>query len=112
MALFAVALPIPPGKMDQWRRFTADLNGARNAEYKASRERAGVRERAFLQQTPHGDMVILTLEGENPGGAMAAFAQGNDPFTEWFIVQVKEIHGIDLLNLPGPPPEMVVDSQG
>ncbi len=112
MALFAVAFPIPADKMDQWRRFTGELNGARKAEYKASRERVGMRERAFLQQTPHGDMAIVTAEGENPGEAMAAFARGNDPFTEWFLGQVREIHGVDLRNLPGPPPEMIVDSQG
>jgi hypothetical protein len=112
MALFAVAFPIPPEKMDQWRRFVADLNGARKAEYKASRERMGVHERAFLQQTPHGDLVLLTMEGENPGAAMAAIGQGTDPFTEWMVAQVQEIHGVDLRNLPGPPPEMVADSQG
>src|SRR4051812_11271346 len=112
MALFAMALPISPGKMDEWRRFIGELSGPRNAEYKASRERAGVRERAFLQQTPHGDLVILTLEGENPGAAMGAFGQGSDPFTEWFVAQVQEIHGVDLRQPPpGPLPELVVDSQ-
>lgn len=112
MALFAVAFPIPADKMDQWRRFTGELNGARKAEYQASRRQSGMHERAFLQQTPQGDMVIVTAEGEDPGAAMATFAQGSDPFTAWFLAQVKEIHGVDLRNLPGPPPELVVDSQG
>jgi len=98
--------------MDQWRRFVADLNGARKAEYQASRARAGMHERAFLQQTPQGDLVIVTMEAEDPGAAMGASVQGNDPFTAWFLAQVQEIHGVDLRNLPGPPPELIADSRG
>ncbi|MHB8645697.1 MAG: hypothetical protein ACYDAR_07905 [Thermomicrobiales bacterium] len=113
MALFAMAVPIPPGKTDQWRQFIGQLNGVRKAEYKASRERLGVRECTFLQQTPHGDMVIVTLEGDDPARAFTAFGQGTDPFTEWFVAQVKEIHNFDLRQPPpGPLPELVVDSQG
>src|SRR5690242_17113246 len=81
MALFAMAIPIPPGKTDQWRQFMEQLRGPRNADYKASRDRLGVRERAFLQRTPHGDLVIVTLEGDNPTQAFMKFAEGTDPFT-------------------------------
>lgn len=41
-----------------------------------------MRERTFLQRTPHGDMVIVTIEGDDPVGAFAAFGQQTDPFTE------------------------------
>ncbi len=113
MALFAMALPIPAGKMDQWRRFSGELNGPRKADFKASRDRAGVHERVFLQQTPHGDMVIVTMEGENPEQGMAKFAQGTDPFTEWFVAEAKDIHGVDLRNPPpGGMPKLVADSHG
>lgn len=113
MALFAVAIPIAPGKTEEWRQFMGELTGARKAEFKASRERLGVHERTFLQQTPQGDMVIVTLEGADPMGAMAAFGQGTDPFTEWFVERVKAVHGgFDLrAPLPGSPPELIVDSQ-
>ena len=111
MALMAVAFPIPPGKTEQWLEFTAELKGARNAEYVASRKKLGVHERTFLQHTPHGDMVIVTLEGENPAAAFAAFGQGTDEFTRWFVGQAKEIHGIDLTQPPpGPMPSLIVDS--
>jgi len=113
MALFAAAFPIPAGNTDQWRRWMGELNGPRNAEFRASREQMGVHERTFLQQTPHGDLVIVTLEGENPAEAFGRFTQATDPFTQWFLAQVQAIHGIDLRQpMPGPPPELVVDSQG
>jgi hypothetical protein len=112
MALFAIALPIPAGKTDQWRAFMGELSGPRKAEFQASRAALGMHERTFHQQTPHGDLVIVTLEGENPVAAFAAFGQGTDSFTEWFLAQVKEVHGVDLRQPPpGPLPELVVDSQ-
>ena len=73
----------------------------------------GVRERTFHQQTPQGDFVIVTLEGNDPEAAFAKFGQGTDPFTTWFKAQVKEIHGMDLGQPPPVPmPKLMVDSRG
>ena len=47
----AVAFPILPGKTAEWHEFIAQLNGPPKAEFTASRQRAGVQERTFLQ--PH-----------------------------------------------------------
>jgi hypothetical protein len=113
MAILALAIPIAPGKTDEWRQFIAQLNGARKAEYKASRNRMGIREWAFFQQTPHGDLVVLVLEGDDPARAFAQFGEGNDAFTEWMVAEVKKVHDFDLRQPPpGPLPELVVDSHG
>ena len=113
MALMAVVFPIAPGKTDDWRRFIGELNGARHADYVASRKAMGVRERAFLQPTPMGDMVIVTLEGDSPGEAFGRFVTSSDPFARWFIGKVNELHGIDIAQAAsGPMPELVVDSAG
>lgn len=111
MATLALAIPILPGKTDQWRRFIADLLGARREAYQASRRRIGVHERAYFQSTPHGDLVILTLEGADPAAAFAQIGAGTDEFTQWFAQQVRTLHGVDLTQpVPGPLPELVVDS--
>jgi hypothetical protein len=113
MALMAVAFPIAPGKTDEWKRFIAELNGARRADFVASRKAIGARERTFLQPTPMGDLVVVTLEGDNPGQAFGKFVSSTDPFTLWFLEQVKEVHGIDLTQAAsGPMPELVIDSAG
>jgi hypothetical protein len=112
MALIAVAFPIAPGKTADWKRFIGELNGARRAEFVASRKGLGVRERTFLQPTPMGDLVVVTLEGENPPEAFGKFVSSKDPFTLWFLAQVKEIHGVDLTQPAGPMPEQVIDSAG
>ncbi len=64
MALLAVAFPILPGKTAECKNFISELNGSRRAEFEANRKKLGVHERTFLQQTPMGDLVIATLEGD------------------------------------------------
>ena len=111
MAMFAIAIPIPANKIDHFKKFTKELMTTRKAEFAASRKRLGVHERTFMQHTPQGDMVVVTLEGANPQKAFVEFGQGSDPFTQWFKQQVSEIHGMDLSSPPpGPLPEMIVDS--
>src|SRR5687767_11171524 len=94
--LMAIAIPISTGKTEQWKKFTSDLKTKYSTSYNESRKKLGVRERTFFQSTPMGDMVIVTLEGENPGEAFMKFGQSTDEFTKWFVSQVKDIHGIDL----------------
>ena len=111
MALLVTAAPILPGKTDQWRQFIAELNGPRRREFEESRQRAGVHERTFLQQTPQGDLVIATFEGEDPAGALGRMATSDDEFTRWFLQQVADIHGVDPEQAMPALPELVVDSQ-
>ncbi len=111
MTLNAVVFPILPGKTAEWRSFVAELAGPRNAEYTESRRRAGVHERAFLQPTPMGDLVILTLEGDDPGHAFGQMMHATDAFTTWFLERVKAIHGVDLAAaMTGSPSDLVLDT--
>ena len=113
MALMAVAFPIAPGKTEDWKRFIAELNGARRADFVASRKGIGARERTFLQPTPMGDLVVVTLEGDNPAQAFGKFVSSKDPFTLWFLEQVKDVHGVDLTQAAsGPMPQLVIVSAG
>ena len=113
MALMAVAFPIAPGKTDEWKKFIAELNGPKRADFVASRKGLAVRERTFLQPTPMGDLVVVTLEGDTPAQSFGKFVSSTDPFTVWFLAKVKEIHGIDLTQAAsGPMPELVIDSAG
>src|SRR5262245_4161869 len=110
MALVAMAFPIPPGKTEQWKTFVGELTGARRAEFNESRRKLDVHERTFLQHTPMGDLVLVTLEGANPEAAFAGFAADNSPFAQWFKAEVQKIHGIDFNQPPPPMPKLVVDS--
>jgi hypothetical protein len=109
--LMAVAFPILPGKTAEWRSWMEELNGARREDFIASRRAAGVHERTFLQSTPMGDLVIVTLEGDDPGRAFGKMMSADDEFTRWFTERAQEIHGMDLSVRPtSAPSELVVDT--
>lgn len=112
MALNAVVFPILPGKTEEWRKFIAEINGPRRAEFAESRRRAGAHERTFLQSTPMGDVVVVTLEANDPARSFGQIVSAKDAFTMWFLEQVKAIHGVDLSGpMPdGGPSKQVVDS--
>jgi hypothetical protein len=111
LVLNAVAFPILPGKTAEWRDFIGELNGARHAEFVESRRRAGVHERTFLQPTPMGDLVIVTLEGDDPARSFGQMMSATDAFTVWFIERAKAVHGVDLAApMTGSPSELVLDS--
>ena len=109
--LFAIAIPILPGKTQQFKKFIDALNGNRKGDFIKSRKKLSVHERTFFQSTPHGDFVVVTLEGNDPESAFKNFASENDVFTNWFVEEVKEIHGLDLKNtVNGPLPELILDT--
>lgn len=111
MSMIALGAPILPGKREQWEAFIAEIAGPRRSEFNASRQRHGVRERTFLQETSMGDLVIVTLEGDNPMEAFGGIANADDAFTRWFVQQVQEIHGFDLRQPPENPPHLIIDSE-
>ncbi len=112
MPMLAVAFPILPGKTAEWRSWMEELNGSWREEFSESRRRAGVRERTFLQSTPMGDLVIVTLEGDDPERSFGQMMSAGDAFTTWFAERAKAIHGIDLTApMTGShPSELVVDT--
>lgn len=108
MGKVAFAAPVLEGKLDTWKKFNAELDGARHDDYVASRKRVGVTsERVWHQQTPMGDLAIVYVDGPGAESMMPQMAASQDPFDLWFKDQIKEIHGIDLTQPPAyPPPEL------
>ena len=111
MAVMAVVFPIQPGMKGEWREFMSELNGARRAEFVDSRERAGVRERTFLQAIPMADVVVVTLEGDDPARSFAQIVRTRSPFMKWFKERALAIHGVDITApIAAPPSELVADT--
>jgi hypothetical protein len=112
LPLMAVAFPITPGKTAEWQAFIAELNGPRRQEFADARRRTGVHERTFLQATPMGDLVIVTLEGDDPARSFGQMMAAKDAFTTWFLERVKAVHGVDLtVPMTEAPSKLVVDSE-
>ncbi len=109
MGEVAFAAPILPGKLDTWKQFNAEIDGARHDEYVASRKRHGItRERVWRQETPMGDFAVVHVQGPGAENMMPQMGASTDPFDIWFRDSVKDIHGIDMTQPPpGPPPTLV-----
>jgi steroid delta-isomerase-like uncharacterized protein len=111
MALVGVALPILPGKREEFDTFIQDLHETHWDEFVALRRKLGARERTFLQETPHGDIVIVTIEAPDPGSVLADLGAGSDDFTTWFVERVETIHGVNLRQLPPEAsPKLIADT--
>lgn len=76
----------------------------------AARAAVGVHERTFLQETPKGDLVIVTLEGETPFESFGKVIA--DPALADFAKWVAEVHGFEPNAPPPAPPKMIYDSRG
>jgi hypothetical protein len=89
-----------------------ELTGPRARDFAESRRRAAVHERTFLRSSPAANLVITTLEGDDPPGALQRMVEQDDEFTRWFLEQVHRVHGVDLSEpLHAPMPELVADSE-
>ena len=106
MAMLAMCMPILDGKKEKWQAMIDQVSSDPN--FAASREDAGVHERSFLQETPVGDFVILTFEGDDPEASFAKIMQNMPPeFAEF----AKDVHGLDAYAPPPPMPKLVFDSR-
>ena len=111
MAHLAIALPCLPGGADRLRALAHECSGPRREEFEEFHQRVGLSaERWFIQQTPQGDLCIVTLDGD-PAIAIAKLGASQHPFDVWFREAVKGVHGVDFASpLPGPPPVQVFES--
>lgn len=113
MAEFSFAAPILAGKTDAWRKAVAEISGPRNAAYKESRKKLGIRrEHVSLQSTPMGDLVVVHMDAPDQD-VIRAMMQGTSDFDTWFRETVLVgIHGFDPKAAPPPPVTVMLDHKG
>jgi hypothetical protein len=110
MAMIALCFPIVPGKKEKWQEMAAQISKEPlKSKLNASRAAAGVHERTYLQETPKGDLVIITLEGPTPFESFLKVMA--DPAMADFSKWVAEVHGLDPNGPPPTPPKLVYDSK-
>jgi hypothetical protein len=83
--------------------------GDRLEAYQDARRRAGItKESVWLQTTPSGDLVIVYIEADDVGAAMAVLGGSQEPFDRWFREHIHDVHGIALED-GFPPPLPLLD---
>lgn len=66
-AVLAVAVPVNPGKADDWKQRTRELMEKRRSEVESDWRRFGIhRGSSWLQETPEGELAILYWELDDP----------------------------------------------
>ena len=98
MESMAFAIPVKPGKAQEWRDWGRELRGARRSEFLAFRHRLGLTtNRLYFQHTPQGDLAIFYLEGHDLKRVFQYLRAAQDPFAIWMRQRTLELFdGLDL----------------
>ncbi|HEY3414689.1 MAG TPA: hypothetical protein VGM51_16745 [Armatimonadota bacterium] len=113
MASIVVAFPVLHGQTEAARRFATEVAGPRRSEFLDTLAREEItREEWYLQQTPNGDMVIVTFDSPDPAKSLANWATADSAYEVWFIAQVQRICGVDLREPMPALPERILSHNG
>ena len=104
MASTVFAVPLAPGKTEAWKQAVAEINGVRKNDYIQARKNLGItKEVVSLQQTPHGDMVVVYVEASDVSNIMQKMVDATDSFHQWFVQTIlQDTHGIDTTRASRP----------
>ncbi len=114
MAKYAFAIHIVPGKTENLKTYMRQIRTSHWDEFKQSRKNMGVHSAQFwLQETPNGDMGIVSLDVDNPAKFYEILMKSDAPFDVWFREKIlMECQGI---SPNGPTPkqnELLLDFGG
>lgn len=103
---------IKVGKLDAWRSFNAQVEGARAEEANDQRRRMGFRRHVVCLQKLGDDFVVLNFaETDDLKAGFSHLAESQLPFDQWFKSQALEIYGVtpDMI-AQAPSSEFISDS--
>jgi len=103
----AFFVPLLPNKKEAALEFTTAMMGERLAEFNKAQTTV-TKESWFLQETPHGDFLIVYYHSPDPDKVHAALAVSEEPFDVWFRGQILELTGIDISTPLGNLPRQVL----
>lgn len=93
---FAFAAPIPPGKTEAVRAFSAETLGPRRAELDDLQRRSGITEESYwLQTDPDGTDIMIVVSSGNQDDFWAIMANPQTNFDRWYREQIESIFEFD-----------------
>jgi hypothetical protein len=112
MPRYVLPFPVVPGKSDAEVKASGEHFRSKPAEYKESRQRAGITvERVYLQKTPMGNFVVAYVEStKSYVDTLPALLDPSLEINRFFADFIKDVHGFDATQPPpGPPPETIAE---
>ena len=103
----AFAIPLKPGKLDDWKSWTEELKGPRKSEFEDFNTRYGLTTHAaWHQQNPDGsDLVVVVVDGPGAATFLGEVAGSDNEFDAWFRSNVENVHPMDFSAPPPPAPQ-------
>ncbi len=110
--MVVIIAPIVEGKLEAWKQWCTELNGARAEGIKDFNRRYGLtRHASWLAETPNGQVVVALHQGPGEDDFMPKLAASDNEFDRWFASKILECHGMDVSQPPpGPMPQLYFDS--
>ena len=108
MSSVGLALPVLSGKEGDARLFAASMKDRKKEYEKSFKDLKIKKDAVYLQQLPGSSTLIVFIEADDAGKALADLSVSTAPFEMWFKDETKRITGIDLgLFREYPPPDLL-----
>lgn len=92
MAASITIAPIASGKVDEWRAFVAELQGARRIEWAQSQRRRGITREVITLAESEPALAVMYTEVGDAEEAVLRLAESDDSFDAWFRDRVAELY--------------------
>ena len=95
MAATAFLIPIPAGKTETVKKAFEEMRGSREGQCVANRHVMGITtEFVTLHHTPHGDVLVAYLEGDDPSKATERMMASDSEYARWIAKDVLPLLGV------------------
>ena len=109
MAQLQIVCLLRAGTQEQWRRLYQVVGGSRRDQFEASCRQAGISQmQVWIVQLLHGELLLMTLNTQEPQQTLKALATSDYPFDRWVRQQVQGLLGWNVQDvLPGPQSDLI-----
>ncbi len=89
--------PLKPGKLKEYKAFSAENTGPRKREYMDLLKRYGLRNaKVYYHKMGNKEFVIVIHDAEDDAlERLANFASSTNPYDRWFFEQLQKLHDFD-----------------
>ena len=92
------------GTQERWRRLSQEVAGSRRAQFEASCRRAGITQvQVWLMQLLHSELLVVTLNMQEPQQTLKALATSEGPFEHWLREQLQNLLGWNMQEVLSVP---------
>jgi len=97
MAQLQIFCPLRSGTQERWRRLAQEVAGSRREQFEAFCREAGIIQvQVWVVQMQRGELLLMTLQTQEPQLALAELAISARPFDRWLREQFQLLLGWNL----------------